>query len=84
MEFTLIKFADDTKLREQMGTLEDQAAIQGNLDMLQEQASRNLMTYSKDKHKVLSLGRKHPCSSPGWGGTSWGAAVRQKLWGPSG
>ncbi|PKU48736.1 disintegrin/metalloproteinase [Limosa lapponica baueri] len=52
MEFTLIKFADDTKLREQMDTLEDQAAIQGNLDMLEEQASRNFMTFSK----VLPLG----------------------------
>ena len=84
MELTLIKSADDTKLREQMDTLEDQAAIQGNLDTLEEQANRNLMTFSKDKCKVLPLGRKHPCSSPGWGGTGWGAALREWPWGPSG
>lgn len=79
VEFTLIQSADDTKLREQMDTLEDQAVIQGNLGMLEEQA--NLKTFSKDKRKVLPLGRKQPCSSPGWGGTGWGAALQEWPWG---
>lgn len=35
-EFTLIEFADDTNVREQMDTLEDQAAIQGNLSTVEQ------------------------------------------------
>lgn len=84
MEVTLIKFADDTKLREWMDTLEDQAALQGNLNMPVEQANRNLMAFSEDKSKVPPLGRKHPCSSPGWEGTGWGAAQWQWPWCPTG
>jgi len=35
--------------------------------MLEEQANRNLVTFSEDKCKALLLGRKPRCSSPGWG-----------------
>lgn len=77
MELPCIRFADDAKLREEMDTLEDQAAIQGNLDMLEEQANRNLMASSKGKHKVL------PLLQPRLGRDRL-PALRKWPWGPSG
>lgn len=31
--------------------------------------SRTFMKFNEEKCKALHLGRKNPCSSPGWGGT---------------
>lgn len=41
------------------------AALQRALDRLEEQAERDLMKFSKEKCKILHLGRKSPCSSTG-------------------
>lgn len=59
--------------------LEGQAAAQGSLDMLKEEANRNCMTLNKDKCKVLPVARKRQCSSP-----ACGAALQEWLQGPDG
>lgn len=56
-EYTHIKFADDTKLDGAVNIQKGSAAIQKDLDRLEEQVDRNLMKFSKGKHKVLRLGQ---------------------------
>ncbi|TRZ26676.1 hypothetical protein HGM15179_000447 [Zosterops borbonicus] len=51
-------------MEEQMDILESQAAVQGSLDMLKEEANGNCMTLNKDKWEVPPVGGKHQCSSP--------------------
>lgn len=46
-----MKLGDDTKLREEVDTLEGRATL---LDRLKEQVNKNLM---KDKHNILYLGK---------------------------
>ena len=62
---TLIKFSYDIKLGGPVDTLKGRAAIQTDLDGLEEWANGNLMQFNRDKCGVPCLGRKTPGSNTG-------------------
>lgn len=59
-EDTLIKLTGDIKRGGVVDILEDCAAIQRGLTYLKKQIDRNLVKFSKEKCKVLYLGRNNP------------------------
>ncbi|PKU43076.1 rna-directed dna polymerase from mobile element jockey-like [Limosa lapponica baueri] len=60
IEYTLSKFADDTKLCGVVNKLEGRDAIQRDLDMLERGVLVNLMKFNHGKCKAVYLGRGNP------------------------
>ncbi|GAB0176444.1 hypothetical protein GRJ2_000109600 [Grus japonensis] len=60
IEFTLSKFADDTKLCGVVNTLEGRDATQRDLHRLERWAHVNCVKFNKFKGKVLHVGRRSP------------------------
>uniref|UniRef100_A0A8B9E1L1 Reverse transcriptase domain-containing protein n=1 Tax=Anser cygnoides TaxID=8845 RepID=A0A8B9E1L1_ANSCY len=60
MECAVSKFADDSKLKGVADMPECCAALQWDLDRLENWAGRNLMKYNEGKCRVLHLGKNNP------------------------
>ncbi|CAM5112215.1 unnamed protein product [Natator depressus] len=59
IESTVIKFADNTEMGGVASALEDRIKIQNDLDKLEKWSEVNRMKFSKDKCKILHLGRNN-------------------------
>lgn len=60
--------------------LEGRVAFQRDPSRREKRTKKIFGKFSKEKSQVLPRGNKHPCCSPGWGGTGWGAALQELPW----
>lgn len=58
---------------------EGRAAIPRDIDRLEKRADRNPLKFSKERCRVLLMGRNNPRTC--WGLPSWGAALKKRTWG---
>ncbi|PKU34263.1 rna-directed dna polymerase from mobile element jockey-like [Limosa lapponica baueri] len=75
---TLMKFANDTKLKGEVDTSEGRATLQEDPDRLEEWANKNLMKFNKDKCKVLHLGKHNPGVQHRLGSTRLGSSTVER------
>ena len=75
MDCMFMKFPDDTKLEGAIDTREGRAAIQRDLDRLEEWVNRNPTKFYRNKCNILCLGGKNPPAVIQAGG--WGAALQE-------
>ncbi|GAB0180173.1 mitochondrial enolase superfamily member 1 [Grus japonensis] len=68
MDFTISKFANDTKLCGVVDTLEGRDVIQRDLDRVERWAHANFMKFNKAKCKVPHMGRRNPKHNYGLSG----------------
>jgi len=79
-ERILGEFAGDTKMGGGVDTPAGCAAIQRDLDRLENWVQKNLMRFNKGKCRVLHLGRNNSRHQYRLGRTCWRAALRRGTW----
>jgi len=82
MEYAVSKFGDDTKLGGVADTPEGCAAIQQDLDRLENWVGRNLIKYNESYCRVLHLGKNNPRHQYKLGNACWKAMKERGTWGP--
>ncbi|PKU29772.1 rna-directed dna polymerase from mobile element jockey- hypothetical protein [Limosa lapponica baueri] len=81
IEYTLSKFADDTKLCGAINTMEGRDAIQKDLNRLERWVCVNLMKLHKAKCRVLHMGTGNPKNKYRLGGEWIVGIPEEKDWG---
>lgn len=79
--YRLIRWADKTKLRGPITLLEGRAAIQRDLNRMEEEANSKPVLFSKDTCKVQPWEGEMAGSDARWGQTGGAAALLKRCWG---
>ena len=78
---SLMKFADDTKLNGEVDTPEGRAALQEDLDSLEEWANKNLMKFTRKSVRSCTWENIIQACSTDWDPPGWRAALWKGTWG---